>query len=220
MARLSSTTLFNYTDDYGHLIDNLENGIHCGYHEERLPRDIRFRVAMTCFCDIPLGMIKNHFGWYGKYGIGINKAYAMKMGVVPVWYLSNKNQFLLQLKGRKASELSNNVKEAIKVSKIYYGTQMDVNGVEKKKKLYDEREWRYVPKNSDFQINNEIAARNPGDRFRFPLSLKHIEYIIVSSEEDLDNIVSDLERVTKKSSLNANLLISKILLADQIIRDF
>ena len=73
---LSSTTLFNFTDEFIHLKDALENGFYCGDIYEKLPfgENLGYKVPMVCFCDIPLGMIKHHLSWYGEYSIGINIA--------------------------------------------------------------------------------------------------------------------------------------------------
>ncbi|MEQ8811092.1 MAG: abortive infection system antitoxin AbiGi family protein, partial [Imperialibacter sp.] len=69
MPRISSTTLFNFTDKLDYLIDNLKNGIYCSTIYEKLPaRNCGYRVPMACFCDIPLSLISDHFQWYGRYG--------------------------------------------------------------------------------------------------------------------------------------------------------
>lgn len=86
MARISSQTLFNFTDTIEFLIDNLENGFYCHTTFEKLPYGKNgYRVPMACFCDIPLSLIKEHFNWYGRYGIGIKKSYGRELGVKPVW---------------------------------------------------------------------------------------------------------------------------------------
>ena len=95
MSRISSTTLFNFTDSIDYLIDNLKNGIYCANTYEKLPIVSNgYRVPMASFCDIPLSLIKEHFDWYGRYGIGIKRIYAREKGVKPVWYITKENQFI------------------------------------------------------------------------------------------------------------------------------
>ena len=98
---LSSTTLFNFTDSYSHLVSNLENGFYCGELYEKLPlkpKAAGYRVAMVCFCDIPLGQIKEHLGWYGNFAIGIRREYARTHGINPVWYMHTDNIVLKKMR--------------------------------------------------------------------------------------------------------------------------
>lgn len=80
------------------MTDNLNNGIYALNLFEKLPeRNNGYAVPLACFCDIPLGMIKEHLDWYGKFGIGINRAYARSLGINPVWYVHSQNLFVNNL---------------------------------------------------------------------------------------------------------------------------
>lgn len=93
MSKLSSTTLFNFTHTFEHLEDNLLKGFYAGTTYEKLPkRNNGYSIPMVCFCDIPLGMIKEHLDWYGNFGIGIKRTYARKHGVSPVFLCSLRQQ--------------------------------------------------------------------------------------------------------------------------------
>ena len=95
MALLSSTTLFNFTDSIDFLLNNLKEGFYCCDTFERLPlRNNGYRAPMTCFCDIPLSLINEHFDWYGRYGIGIKRTCARKLGVKPVWYVTSESNLV------------------------------------------------------------------------------------------------------------------------------
>ena len=98
---LSSTTLFNFTDTFDHLVSNLKNGFYCGEIYEKLPiKNIvsGYRVPMVRFCDIPLGQINEHLEWYGNFSIGIKRDYAREVhGINPVWYLHPDNLILRKL---------------------------------------------------------------------------------------------------------------------------
>lgn len=95
MTRISSTTLFNFTDSVDFLIDNLKNGFLCSKTYEKLPfrNNNGYRAPMVSFCEIPLSSIKEHFDWYGRFGIGIKRPYAReKHGINPVWYLTRESK--------------------------------------------------------------------------------------------------------------------------------
>ena len=95
MARISSSTLFNFTDSIDHLVNNLKYGFYCHNTYEKLPlKNNGYRVPMACFCDIPLSLISEHFDWYGRYGIGIKRTYARQNGVKPVWYVTSESNLV------------------------------------------------------------------------------------------------------------------------------
>ena len=146
MSVLSSTTLFNFTDSLDYLIDNLKQGIYCHNSYEKLPlKNNGYRVPMACFCDIPLSLIKEHFDWYGRYGIGIKRTYARTHGVKPVWYITSESKLAKDLvKNKELPEYER--KHLLPYLKQFMGNQyFPKTGKPKRKKFYDEREWRYLP---------------------------------------------------------------------------
>jgi hypothetical protein len=223
MARISSKTLFKFTKDIDRLIDNLENGFYCHNTYEKLPlKNNGYRVPMACFCDIPLSLINNHFNWYGKYGIGINREYARKQGVKPVWYVTSESDLISNLlKNKNLSDYE--VNHLIPYLKQYYGYQ-EKDGVNKSKKFYDEREWRYIPNKAKVEVffhktKSEIpdAIQN---KERMKLDLNQIEYIIVEKKSDLKIIFEAVKKVSASKSIEPESLISKIMTAEQIKKDF
>ncbi|MFA6016213.1 MAG: abortive infection system antitoxin AbiGi family protein [Gallionellaceae bacterium] len=44
---------------------------------------------MVCFCDIPLTRIDAHVKFYGSYGLGLTKQWAMSNKLSPVIYIPN-----------------------------------------------------------------------------------------------------------------------------------
>ena len=141
MARISSTTLFNFTDKLNYLIDNLKQGFYCHNTYEKLPlKNNGYRVPMTCFCDIPLSLIKEHFDWYGRYGIGIKRIYARAQGVEPVWYVTSESKLVRSLV-KNGNLLEYEKKYILPYLKQFMGNQyFQKENREKRKKYYDKRE--------------------------------------------------------------------------------
>lgn len=229
---LSSTTLFNFTDTFDHLVSNLRDGFYCGEIYEKLPiRNITagYRVPMVCFCDIPLGQIKEHLGWYGNFAIGIRRDYARTQGVNPVWYLHSDNLVLKKL--YKSTNYSKLIESPmLPYIKRFLGLQKNAVGTQKKKKFYDEREWRYLPQDEKYKpqlmtngshIRNEKEVENTKSATYMPFSLETIEYIIINNQENKEKLYPVLrELVNKNKSVSYEGLISCILTCDQIIKDF
>ncbi|MBS9525859.1 hypothetical protein KI659_17695 [Litoribacter alkaliphilus] len=227
MARISSNTLFNFTDNIDHLVDNLKNGFYCHNTYEKLPlRNNGYRVPMACFCDIPLSLISEHFDWYGRYGIGIKRSYARKRGVKPVWYVTSENNFVKNLVNKKIDLTEYEKKYLLPYLKQYYGNQQYKDGKEKKKKFYDEREWRFIPDNSLIEVcfgsqaNVETSySKQNGERMK--LDLNAIEYIIIEKETDFNRMIMELGEIASTHRKNKfENLIAKIMTAGQIERDF
>ncbi|WP_370391073.1 abortive infection system antitoxin AbiGi family protein [uncultured Winogradskyella sp.] len=226
MPRISSTTLFNFTDKLEHLIDNLNHGFYCHNTYEKLPiKNNGYRVPMACFCDIPLSLIKEHFDWYGRYGIGIKRSFARSQGVKPVWYVTRESNLVRNLvKDKELKDYER--KHLLPYLKQFMGNQLDnrLNRV-RRKKFYDEREWRYIPNNSlvepifGLKAKREMEeAKQNGDRMN--LELDKIEYIIIAKDIDFEPLLEALKEICEAAEMRFETMISKILTAKQIERDF
>jgi hypothetical protein len=227
---ISSTTLFNFTDTFERLQGNLKDGFYCGDVYERLPFDEKtgYKVPMVCFCDIPLGQIKKHLVWYGNYAIGIKRDYARQNNVSPVWYIHKTSPVILSMfKSRDSQELKTS--PILPYLKQVFGYQKDQAGEEKKKKFYDEREWRYIPAdvNNNAQLvkgnshsENEKAVNKKKRTTKMALDLNAIEYIIVRDEEEKEKLYPKLRELSKKRKVEYEKLVSSILTSNQIIKDF
>lgn len=229
---LSSTTLFNFTDSYSHLVSNLENGFYCGELYEKLPlkpKAAGYRVAMVCFCDIPLGQIKEHLGWYGNFAIGIRREYARTHGINPVWYMHTDNIVLKKMCSTRDKSVLNE-SPILPYIKRFLGRQKDVFGRNRMKKFYDEREWRYIPQDENFKTElilkgthdeNEKIVETTKKVTYMPLKLNTIEYIIVENEENKKELYKVLKNLSKKDkSVSYEGLVSSILTCSQIRKDF
>jgi len=223
MTTISSTTLFNFTDKLEYLIDNLENGFYCANTYESLPTGANGYVApMVCFCDIPLSLIKEHFNWYGRYGIGIKRAYARSLGVNPVWYVTSENRLVTNL--IKTKELPDyERKYLLPYLKKFLGYQKYKDNTYKRKKLYDEHEWRFIyDPNLVESLIGQLVIHNTENEsdMRMPLDLNEIEYIIIKNETEFDKMLEKLEQLSKTKGIRYETLISKLITAKQIERDF
>jgi len=225
MTRISSSTLFNITDKIDYLIDNLINGIYCSNTYEKLPvQNNGYRVPMACFCDIPLSLIKEHFDWYGRYGIGIKRSYAREHGVKPVWYVTSENNYVRNLiKQKEFSDYER--KYILPYLKQFIGYQFYTKENRKKrKKYYDEREWRFIPNNSLVESFFGIKEQKEEKELekstkRMTLDLNQVEYIIIEKSSDLESMLKNLKVICKGSTQYEN-MVSKIITSRQIDRDF
>jgi hypothetical protein len=147
-----------------------------------------FAYPMVCFCDIPLSRISEHVDYYGKFGIGLTREWAIKNGLNPIFYISRSSPIggamlegmrtIIQaekvmsekkaeesLKGKVGDderhadkEVFNRVVHVLAHMKPLTG-QIVVAGTPIEKAFYLENEWRYVPR-----AKGEIAAF-PADVF-------------------------------------------------------
>jgi hypothetical protein len=226
MSRISSLTLFNFTDKLDYLIDNLKNGFYCHNTYEKLPlRNNGYRAPMACFCDIPLSLIKEHFDWYGRYGIGIKRTYARQQGLKPVWYVTSENNFVRSLiKEKDLPERER--KHLLPYLKQFMGNQyFHKVKREKRKKFYDEREWRYIPNSSLVEPFFGLTAQrdkleSAQDKHRMKLDLTQVEYIIIENENDFERMLKELKTICKDKNVRYESMITKIITSKQIERDF
>lgn len=173
MSKISSETLFHFTKKKECLINILKNDFRPRYVEEKFPFELEdfqnIGIPMLCFCDIRLSNVTEHVEWYGHYGIGMRREWAIENGLNPVSYYkleSNKVKELTEcLKKIRASckktkygydipiYFLNFYYSSILYMKPYEGEQCKhCNKKEKEKAnkiFYDEKEWRYVPYLSD-----------------------------------------------------------------------
>jgi len=176
MAKLSSETLFHYVDKKDYLIDILKNNFRPRYVNETYDfqsSDLKkVAVPMLCFCDITLSNIEEHVEWYGRYGIGMNKEWAIRNGITPVHYYSSESYmqtqlvFALEKLKRTLSQNSSDSSELLEAyismnyklwfMKPYKGIQYHKKDrIEKSKNFYDEREWRYIPSIEELKSTEE-----------------------------------------------------------------
>ncbi len=233
---LSSDTLFHFTASLEVLVKILRKGFQVRYIYEKLPQiRLAYFVETVCFCDIPLGAIKNHLNWYGNYGIGINRKKAKEKGFSPVIYIHQKSpHIVVSGTDKNIKDLSNSPTtkylKQIRGKQLFYNKEKDNKPYWRWKTFYEEREWRYFPetiqainvekykKETDLDSRrNKLNATNSLSSLK--IDNDWIEYIIVDKKIEIPKIISIIKKLFKSNSL-AEILISKILTSEQIAKDF
>lgn len=241
---ISSNTLFHFTKEFDTLIQILKSGgfwaRYCEEYGWGAKENIDFAVPIACFCDIPLSQIEEHTSFYGSYGIGLSKEWAIaNKHISPVFYLTNNSIAKSTINSIrrycvKNTKLPKNVEEAnyrfFSLIKKYNGKTKDKEGNIKIRTFYNEREWRYVPKlsakDSFFRIaEKKVDLAKESEKTRNYLALftpNDIKYLIVANENDRIELLKILDNIYGNNiSLNTcTLLKSKILTCEQIKQDF
>lgn len=233
IQNLSSESLFHFTSSIDVLYKILRNGFQARYIYEKIPgTKLAYYVKTTCFCDIPLGAIKNHINWYGQYGIGINRAWGKDHKISPVTYIHSNSPLLIKSSSEKyrkylEKQLITPFLKQVR-GKQYFTDSNTGESYYKWKTFYDEREWRYFPDNYNLSVKKykreaELeqyrTALNNSSLPYLILDSKYIEYIIVNDNEDITPLISRIKKLIKKHK-EQDILITKILTTNQIHRDF
>lgn len=74
----------------------LNSSFQISYARERIlggSKIKEFAVPMVSFSDLRLSELKENIGTYGKFGIGLTKEWAVREGLNPVMYASDKSLF-------------------------------------------------------------------------------------------------------------------------------
>jgi hypothetical protein len=243
---ISTNSIIHYTSSYGVLTSILKEGFRVKYCGEILElRESSSKAAhpMISFCDIPLSDSAQHFAAYGRYGIGLSKAWAIANGVNPVIYVDKSSLFALCiqeliLERRKpdtnlTKKQQNEILQIKSYAKNYSGPLKRKSINKANYRFYDEREWRLVPSKdilkdalfsvsiSDYQKNkDQFNQKLSGIRITFKPS--DISYIILKETAQIPSMTNFL-RSTYSSSCTADeldILLSKICSTEQIIDDY
>lgn len=93
---INSLSLFHFMREKKYLLNNLKDGFLIRAKYEELPLNFKFAyiIPMLCFCDIPLGKIKNLLPMYGNYGIGVKRKTAITNNISPLTYIHRGSKFV------------------------------------------------------------------------------------------------------------------------------
>jgi hypothetical protein len=237
-------TLFHFTDKVS-LFGILKNCFKVSYSRESISgtsRIVQFGVPMVSFCDLRLSEIKDHMHYYGKYGIGLTKQWAIQRKLNPVMYVSKESLFtqkfiesIIELYDitEKTTGIENTFISILNTFR-YMKNYSDV--LERKGAFFpnfifaNEREWRYVP-----QFRDDIHNYIPIDKIQSSLDKKKynelldekltfhpndIKYIIVENDLEIPSLIEKLETIYSSYTLEDRLrLNSRILTYNQIMND-
>lgn len=249
---VSANTLFHFTslDTLAKIVKS--RGFWPRYSKENfkkiLPEYSAYEISyipMVSFCDLRLTQLSNpnisiHTTDFGMYGIGFYKNWGIRNGISPVVYV-NSNSITSSLIGSLVGQLrqekkagvpdskktvKESIPELIKFLKPYDGHYQKGNWKKKIRRYYDEREWRFVPKdrfpvipetrfNSQEvgQLNNELRKN------LLSFSPNDIKFIILKSEDDKVKIAKAIRHsgYTQKDETD---LITKIITFKELDDDY
>ncbi|MDI9363785.1 MAG: abortive infection system antitoxin AbiGi family protein [Flavobacterium sp.] len=199
-------------------------------------------IPMVCFCDLKLTQlsdesISQHTLDFGNFGIGFKKTWGIRNNISPVVYVHKKSvasktiiNTINQINKSSITNDKNLVRqlgEIVKFLKPYDGYYQ--KGTKRRNPInyYDEREWRYIPKESKFVVFphkqvgvNKIELLNR-ELQQKPLRFKpnDIKYIIVDNENKKQPLAKTIENLNIQPSEKVN-LITKIISLKEIKEDF
>jgi hypothetical protein len=259
---VSSNTLFHITPKLEYLLNILENNFRPRYctedisnlrneTDQTLKMESQITFPMTCFCDLPLSSIGKHFSYYGDenglgYGIGLTKEWGKRMGLTPILYVHKVSSLWIEIekslysineeikeKGRFNGNIARGIAVLTQFIKPYEGDFFHNGKLHDNVRFYDEREWRFVPKDetrilnyveygnvTTTEKNNLNNALPPSATLHF--TPNDIRYIIVKRE---DEILETMDHLLTAKGCNYSYndvrkLTTRIISAEQIKEDF
>lgn len=242
--------LFHFTKK-GNLYSILENTFQVSYARERIlggTNEKEFAVPMVSFSDLRLSELKENIGTYGRYGIGLKKSWAISMGLNPVMYASQESLFTANFLNaienlfeilRETTDKDGNFTTAyrntintLRYIKNYSGDLIRPEQEMIKDYVFaNEREWRYVPENSEdiqaFVPIHEIRTKekkafynNLVSHMRLHFQPDDIQYLIVENDNEINDLINHLRSVKNRFRPEIiERLSSRILTYEQIEND-
>lgn len=232
---ISSLSLFHFTNSL-QTLERILTSRHfiVSYCEERHWGGYKFSIPMACFCDIPLSQIAAHINRYGCYGIGLNDKWDNSKKLSSVIYSRPESELsrwvtktLKNIACGKINAISDEAIYLLSRIKKNYGkfAHNKKNKAEKEELVcfYNEREWRYVPKNLKIE---DIKVGKENEDFELPqkeefltFDFSDIKYIIIGSECEREKIIKHINKI-KTEEKERDLLKSRIISTAQIMQDF
>ena len=239
-----SHTLFHFTKNQESLKKILEHGFWPKFclEDVRWYNDEMESIALpiACFCDIPLSRIDEHVDFYGEFGLGLSKNWAIKNGLNPVLYVSNASEVtnsLIDLSWCHEHYPEKDQRQALKqFFKLLAFTKpiegkMNVSGKFISKEFYQESEWRYLATNDDFDswLNKEefedTELREKQNSLSKNLcSLKiqpaDVKYIFVKDDANIPDMINFIQtNLDSFSGADQKILMSRVISLESIKHD-
>jgi hypothetical protein len=191
-----------------------------------------------------------HTDFYGEYGIAFSKNWTQIWNLQPVQYINMDSAFAYQFKKMFEYVADNDDSDDIVDSDIisrlsYYKPlygEMTRTILDKRirvnKNFFDECEWRYVPKEEvleKYHISSVIfdeetlrLGKNISDRLEqeeykelwLSFDYEDIAYLIVPNKAERNNLIEFIMNLKNDSEKEKLILVSKILVLEDIKKDF
>lgn len=241
-----SHTLFHFTDSTETLVKILRTGFWPRYCLE----DFRWyneqlgyvAYPLVSFCDIPLTRIKDHVNFYGGFGFGMSRDWAIRAGLNPVIYLSENSALRYSILNLAQPEcfvhpaqvpkFIDHLFELLALIKPLNGKMMRSGGGEADKDFYLENEWRFTPTLAQgrkcipvqkFEVEQDAYNKHTFDNCLLRFDIKDISYVIVQEEADrivFLNILNQMEVDGEYDSAQLQNLRSSVISLERIEKDF
>jgi len=240
-----SSTLFHFTKNLETLTLVLKNGFWPRYcledirwHETDLHQEIAY--PMVCFCDIPISRIDEHVDFYGSYGIGVTKEWAIKNKLNPLTYVSSGSpvqRALIDIISHVDELPDDKRTEAFHTLRLIHSFAKPISGTMKmgralvKRDFYQESEWRYVPEGADItqhltkSVFDNKALRDKlnqvtFDSARLGFSPQDVKYIFVPEDSDIPKIINFIQNeLDDFKSADLKVLMSRVTSLENLQRD-
>ncbi len=246
---ISASYLVHFTGTLENLKGILESGFMANLCEEQIifkEHVTSFFVPMVSFCDIPLSKISKHAEEYGKYGIGMTKTWGESNKINPIIYLKRGSLLSSALQAsikssietiNKLSDSKSEISEEDLISSRItsfiknYDADNKSGRYHKGYKFYDEKEWRFVPSetNDNIPILPHYFADMTTDKLaneirkiKLGFDPKDVRYIVVEKEDEIIEMIKIIRNSKKHYNYNDNeisILSSRIITYEQIVSD-
>lgn len=207
----------------------------------------RIAFPMTCFCDIFLNKLILHMRSYGSYGIGIDKKWGIDQGIQPIHYINPNSNFRKDFQEVFSNSIYlKEVQEGMKRYNNYLLTNLlfmkPIEGKMLRNKIYedcnfhDEKEWRFLPDINNIETDlpmlipqhlmNPTAYSSYSDGIRkceklwLKIEYISIKYLIVETVQDRRDLIQFIMNDIDADSNEKYILISKILVFDELKEDW
>ena len=244
MATSRSSTLFHFTKSIDAVQGILLNGFVPYYSLE----DISwlgttlnfFGYPRVCLCDIPIGRITDHVGFYGSYGLGMSRDWALRSGINPIAYYSKASPicqtFLVAIRGAQDAKkkdpkdkMSDCLHTMLAYAKPVSGTMM-AQGKPVPKEFYLESEWRYVPAKTKLvypvskanldDVAKHAALNKKAEKESLKFTPADVRYIFVKQDADIPQLIDFIHaKLQNYSGVDLKILMSRVTSLEHLERD-
>lgn len=244
----STSSFFHFMDKIEYLIEMLnDKKIYprfCVEDISYLRLDIKqIGIAMKCFCNTPLHMIKDHKFEYGGYCIGFDKQWGVKKQLQPVIYYNEYSSYpsVLKMSYEAAMKYGEDDELLTEISALLnhnFKYIKAVDGTDKKtgnfKDFTDENEWRYVPDIDDLDFGEIIVEQSvvsntdilktyndvlKKSKYHLDFQYEDIKYLFVKDEMGRKQLIEYLKTIDCSDEMRYKLM-TKICVWEEMEGDF